>query len=43
MAETEPADFHKPKVQNIFGCYFATVRFEDLTFAEKVITSSRTK
>jgi hypothetical protein len=32
MAATEPADFHQPQVQNIYGCFFATGRFEDLTF-----------
>jgi hypothetical protein len=34
MAATEPADFHQPQVQNIFGCLFATGRFEDLTFCK---------
>jgi hypothetical protein len=28
MAATEPADFHQPQVQNIYGCFFATGRFE---------------
>jgi hypothetical protein len=32
MAATEPADFHQPQVQNIYGGYFANGRFEDLTF-----------
>jgi hypothetical protein len=32
MAATEPADFHQPQVQNINECFFATGRFEDLTF-----------
>jgi hypothetical protein len=32
MAATEPADFHQPQVQNMYGCFFATGRFEDLTF-----------
>jgi hypothetical protein len=32
MAATEPADFRQPQVQNIYGCFFATGRFEDLTF-----------
>jgi hypothetical protein len=32
MAATEPADFHQPQVQNIYGCFFATGHFEDLTF-----------
>ncbi len=32
MAATEPADFHQ--VQNIYGCFFATGRFEDLTFCK---------
>jgi hypothetical protein len=34
MAATEPADFQKPKVLNIYGCYFATLSFEDLTFCK---------
>jgi hypothetical protein len=34
VAATEPADFHQPQVQNICGCFFATVHFEDLTFCE---------
>ncbi len=34
MAATEPADFHQPQVQNIYGCFFATGRFEDLTFCK---------
>jgi hypothetical protein len=34
MAATEPADFHQPQVQNIFGCFFASGRFEDLTFCK---------
>ncbi len=32
IAATEPVDFHQPQVQNIYGCFFATGRFEDLTF-----------
>jgi hypothetical protein len=32
MAATEPADFHQPQVQNIYGWFFATGCFEDLTF-----------
>ncbi len=32
VAATEPADFHQPQVQNIYGCFFATGHFEDLTF-----------
>jgi hypothetical protein len=28
MAATEHADFHQPQVQNIYGCFFATGRFE---------------
>jgi hypothetical protein len=31
---TEPADFHQPQVQNIYGCFFATRRFEYLTFCK---------
>jgi hypothetical protein len=31
---TEPADFHQPQVQNINGFFFATGRFEDLTFCK---------
>jgi hypothetical protein len=34
MAATKPADFHQPQVQNIYGCFFATGRFEDLTFCK---------
>ncbi len=34
MATTEPADFHQPQVQNIYRCFFATGRFEDLTFCK---------
>ncbi len=34
MAATEPADLHQPQVQNIYGCFFATGRFEDLTFCK---------
>jgi hypothetical protein len=34
MAATEPADFHQPQVQNIYGCFFAFRRFEDLTFCK---------
>jgi hypothetical protein len=34
MAATEPADFHQPQVQNLYGCSFATKRFEDLTFCK---------
>ena len=34
MAATEPADFIQPQVQNIYGCFFATGRFEDLTFCK---------
>jgi hypothetical protein len=34
MAATEPADFHQPQVQNIYGCFFSTRRFEDLTFCK---------
>ncbi len=30
MAATKPADFHQPQVQNIYGWYFATGRFENL-------------
>jgi hypothetical protein len=26
--------FHQPQVQNIYGCFFATGRFEDLTFCK---------
>ncbi len=34
MAETEPADFHQPQVQNIYGRFFATRRFVNLTFCK---------
>ncbi len=34
MAATEPADFHQTQVQNIYGCFFATRRFEDLMFCK---------
>jgi hypothetical protein len=34
MDATEPADFHQPQVQNIYGCIFATGRFEDLAFCK---------
>jgi hypothetical protein len=34
MAATEPADFHQPQVQNIYGYFFATGRLEDLTFCK---------
>ncbi len=34
MAAREPADFHQPQEQNINGCFFATGRFEDLTFCK---------
>jgi hypothetical protein len=34
MAATEPKDFHQPQVQNIYGCFFATGRFEDLAFCK---------
>jgi hypothetical protein len=34
MAGTEPADFHQPQVQSIYGCFFAPGRFEDLTFCK---------
>jgi hypothetical protein len=34
MAATEPADFHQPQVQNIYGCFFATGRFVNLTFCK---------
>jgi hypothetical protein len=34
MAATEPADFQQPQVQKIYGCFFATGRFEDLTFGK---------
>jgi hypothetical protein len=34
MAATEPADFHQPQVQSIYGCFFAPGRFEDLTFCK---------
>ncbi len=34
MAATEPADFHQPQLQNIYGCFFATGCFEDLTFCK---------
>jgi hypothetical protein len=27
MAATEPADFHQPQVQNIYGSFFATGSF----------------
>jgi hypothetical protein len=30
----KPADFHQPQVQKIYGCFFATGRFEDLTFCK---------
>ncbi len=40
MAATEPADFHQPQVQNIYGCFFLqpdvlkTWRFVNLTFCK---------
>jgi hypothetical protein len=34
MDATEPVDLHQPQVQNIYGCFFATGRFEDLTFCK---------
>jgi hypothetical protein len=34
MAATEPADYHQPQVQNIYGCSFATGRFEYLSFCK---------
>ena len=34
MAAIEPVDFHQPQAQNIYGCFFATGRFEDLTFCK---------
>ncbi len=37
MAAIEPADFHKPQVQNKYGCFFATGCFEDLTFCKSDI------
>jgi hypothetical protein len=37
MTATKPADFHQPQVQNIYGCFFATGRFEDLTFCKSDI------
>jgi len=37
MAATEPADFHQPQVQNIYGCFLQPARFEDLTFCKPYI------
>jgi hypothetical protein len=39
MAATEPADFHQPQVQNIYGCFLQpdvlkTWRFVNLTFCK---------
>jgi hypothetical protein len=37
MAATEPAGFHQPQIQNINGYFFATGRFEDLTFCKPAV------
>jgi hypothetical protein len=37
IAATEPADFHQPQLQNIYGCFLATGRFEDLTFCKPAV------
>ncbi len=34
MAATERVDFHQPQVQNRYGCFLQTGRFEDLTFCK---------
>jgi hypothetical protein len=34
MAATEPADSHQPQVQNMYGWFFATRHFKDLTFCK---------
>jgi hypothetical protein len=41
MVATEPADFHQPQAQSIYGGFLATGRLEDLTLRKLDIPQTR--